>query len=193
MKIVRPGDFKIMFNEKNRLFNASMLFDQLDGGEDALRDLLDSRKDLRRLITKRSFWIDMPAIALFLGDYDGDDIKRLVFDCASCYISHSIVAFLDEDLEPFFVFRDNSDELLHDYGEDGDDTGEAVSSIVDLSTRFVNTVLFSNPNSPVFRFIIDTMTINVGRCVGLMRSLIFMFDCGFIKSMDDLDDIFGIG
>ena len=192
MKIVRSGDFKIMFNEKNRLFNASMLFDQLDGGEDALRDLLDSRKDLRRLITKRSFWIDMPAIALFLGDYDGDDIKRLVFDCASCYISHSIVAFLDEDLESFFVFRDNSDELLHDYGEDGDDTGEAVSSIVDLSTRFV-TVLFSNPNSPVFRFIIDTMTINVGRCVGLMRSLIFMFDCGFIKSMDDLDDIFGIG
>lgn len=93
MKIVRSGDFKIMFNEKNRLFNASMLFDQLDGGEDALRDLLDSRKDLRRLITKRSFWIDMPAIALFLGDYDGDDIKRLVFDCASCYISHSIVAF----------------------------------------------------------------------------------------------------
>ena len=78
MKIVRSGDFKIMFNEKNRLFNASMLFDQLDGGEDALRDLLDSRKDLRRLITKRSFWIDMPAIALFLGDYDGDDIKRLV-------------------------------------------------------------------------------------------------------------------
>ena len=182
-----------MFNEKNMLFNASMLFDQLDGGEDALRDLLDSRKDLRRLITKRSFWIDMPAIALFLGDYDGDDIKRLVFDCASCYISHSIAAFLDEDLEPFFVFRDNRDELLHDYGEDGDDTGEAVSSIVDLSTRFVNTVLFSNPNSPVFRFIIDTMTINVGRCVGLMRSLIFMFDCGFIKSMDDLDDIFGIG
>lgn len=193
MKIVRSGDFKIMFNEKNRLFNASMLFDQLDGGEDALRDLLDSRKDLRRLITKRSFWIDMPAIALFLGDYDGDDIKRLVFDCASCYISHSIVAFFDEDLEPFFVFCDNSDELLHDYGEDGDDTGEAVSSIVDLSTRFVNTVLLSNPNSPVFRFIIDTMTINVGRCVGLMRSLIFMFDCGFIKSMDDLDDIFGIG
>lgn len=104
MKIVRSGDFKIMFNEKNRLFNASMLFDQLDGGEDALRDLMDSRKDLRRLITKRSFWIDMPAIALFLGDYDGDDIKRLVFDCASCYISHSIVAFLDEDLEPFFCF-----------------------------------------------------------------------------------------
>lgn len=65
MKIVRSGDFKIMFNEKNRLFNASMLFDQLDGGEDALRDLLGSRKDLRCLITKRSFWIDMPAIALF--------------------------------------------------------------------------------------------------------------------------------
>ena len=116
MKIVRSGDFKIMFNEKNRLFNASMLFEQLDGGEDALRDLLGSRKDLRCLITKRSFWIDMPAIALFLGDYDGDDIKRLVFDCASCYISHSIAAFLDEDLEPFFVFRDNRDELLHDYG-----------------------------------------------------------------------------
>lgn len=93
MKIVRSGDFKIMFNEKNRLFNASMLFDQLDGGEDALRDLLGSRKDLRCLVTKRSFWIDMPAIALFLGDYDGDDIKRLVFDCASCYISHSIVSF----------------------------------------------------------------------------------------------------
>ena len=55
MKIVRSGDFKIMFNEKNRLFNASMLFDQLDGGEDALRDLLGSRKDLRCLITKRSF------------------------------------------------------------------------------------------------------------------------------------------
>lgn len=162
MKIVRSGDFKIMFNEKNRLFNASMLFDQLDGGEDALRDLLGSRKDLRCLITKRSFWIDMPAIALFLGDYDGDDIKRLVFDCASCYISHSIVSFLDEDLEPFFVFSDNSDELLHNYREDSDDTGEAVSSIVDLSTRFVNTVLFSNPNSPVFRFIIDTMTINIG-------------------------------
>lgn len=193
MKIVRSGDFKIMFNEKNRLFNASMLFDQLDGGEDALRDLLGSRKDLRRLVTKRSFWIDMPAIALFLGDYDGDDIKRLVFDCASCYISHSIVSFLDEDLEPFFVFSDNSDELLHNYREDGDDTGEAVSSIVDLSTRFVNTVLFSNSNSPVFRFIIDTMTINVGRCVGLMRSLIFMFDRGFIKTMDDLDDIFGVG
>lgn len=50
MKIVRSGDFKIMFNEKNRLFNASMLFDQLDGGEDALRDLLDSRKDLRCLM-----------------------------------------------------------------------------------------------------------------------------------------------
>lgn len=193
MKIVRSGDFKIMFNEKNRLFNASMLFDQLDGGEDALRDLLGSRKDLRRLVTKRSFWIDMPAIALFLGDYDGDDIKRLVFDCASCYISHSIVSFLDEDLEPFFVFSDNSDELLHNYREDGDDTGEAVSSIVDLSTRFVNTVLLSNPNSPVFRLIVDTMTINVGRCVGLMRSLIFMFDRGFIKSMDDLDDIFGVG
>lgn len=46
----------------------------------------------------------MPAIALFLGDYDGDDIKRLVFDCASCYISHSVAAFLDEDLEPFFLF-----------------------------------------------------------------------------------------
>lgn len=61
------------------------------------------------------------------------------------------------------------------------------------TTRFVNTVLFSNPNSPVFRFIIDTMTINVGRCVGLMRSLIFMFDRGFIKTMDDLDDIFGVG
>lgn len=68
-----------------------------------------------------------------------------------------------------------------------------MSSIVDLSTRFVNTVLFSNPNSHVFRFIIDTMTINIGRCVGLMRSLIFMFDRGFIKSMDDLDDIFGVG
>lgn len=193
MKIVRSGDFKIMFNEKNRLFNASMLFDQLDGGEDALRDLLGSRKDLRRLVTKRSFWIDMPAIALFLGDYDGDDIKRLVFDCASCYISHSMVSFLDEDLEPFFVFSDNSDELLHNYREDGDDTGEAVPSIVDLSTRFVNTVLLSNPNSPVFRLIIDTMTINVGRCVGLMRSLVFMFDRGFIKTMDDLDDIFGVG
>ena len=52
MKIVRSGDFKIMFNEKNRLFNASMLFDQLDGGEDALRDLLGSRKDLRRLVDR---------------------------------------------------------------------------------------------------------------------------------------------
>lgn len=44
MKIVRSGDFKIMFNEKNRLFNASMLFDQLDGGRGRLEGLAGFKK-----------------------------------------------------------------------------------------------------------------------------------------------------
>lgn len=39
MKIVKSGDFEIMFNEKTRLFNASMLFDQIEGAEEALKDL----------------------------------------------------------------------------------------------------------------------------------------------------------